>query len=80
MTKPICKCIELGNKALEAQNCCIATVMCFDFETRQAHLSMTIPLRKLDSNKKTKLPTLFPTFCPICGKRLETSKKSKKVR
>jgi rRNA maturation endonuclease Nob1 len=39
---------------------------------------MTLPLRKVDPKKKGKLPTLCPTFCPICGKNLEHKTKSRK--
>lgn len=79
MTKSKCNCIRLCNEALKAQNCELATVMTFDFKARVGNLSMVIPLRKIDSDtregKRTKLPTLFPTYCPICGRKLIKTQK-----
>lgn len=70
MAKSKCNCIKLCNDALKSQNCELDTVLTFDFKARVGSLSMVIPLRRADSSKKTKLPTLFPTYCPICGIRL----------
>jgi len=73
-----CKCVDLCNEALASQNAELVTELVINFKTGDARLEMTIPLRKVDPAKKGKLPTLMPTYCPICGKNLEHKTKAKK--
>lgn len=65
----ICKCVELVNKTLAEQGVELDTSLVMNFKTGGSYLAMKIPVRKFGSSRK-KLPTVFCTFCPVCGKRL----------
>lgn len=65
-----CKCIELVNKELAKSNAAIDTHFSIDFATGEARNWAYIPLRRVDSVRRTKLPTVVWTYCAICGKKL----------
>jgi hypothetical protein len=65
-----CKCIELVNKELAKSNAEIDTHMSINFATGSATVWPYIPLKRIDSVKRTKLPTVVWTYCAICGKKL----------
>jgi hypothetical protein len=68
-----CKCIEAVNKALAPQNAELDTHFTFGGiydKTVSIGQAMHLTVRKVDTAKKTKLPSLCPTYCPFCGTKL----------
>ena len=66
------KCYTLTNDSLKSCNAQLALGMQFDMKTGEAEMVLGIPLKKLDSKNRKRLPFLQCTFCPICGERLIT--------
>lgn len=66
-----CNCVEQVNLELEKYNACLRTKLIADFKTREMDRRIVLPLSKRDSTKKSKLPTVLCTYCPICGIKLE---------
>lgn len=73
-----CNCIELINKELEGDNAEIASNFWLDFETGESGLSISMPVRRIDTSKRNKLPSLAINYCPACGKSARRKKKKAK--
>lgn len=73
-SKPIkpCNCANLLAKALLEKHVEPVRDWQLNFSTGKVALSgLQIALRKRsDAPRRTKVPTLFCTFCPCCGQRL----------
>jgi hypothetical protein len=68
-TSRACKCQEQVNKLLKESNAEVSN----DFLIRRSGTITLSPpsivLAKIDSKKRSKLPTLFCSHCPFCGKK-----------
>lgn len=65
-----CTCITQANEQLAKDNARIARTMLLNLDSSAATISgAMIVVEKIDSKKRTKLPTLFASYCPICGKK-----------
>ena len=65
-----CECVELLNEQLAEHNAYVDTKLQMNMKTGEGRHIICIPLSKIDSKKRTRLPTLVCTFCPICGKKI----------
>lgn len=70
-----CKCVQQLNEQLAERNVVIVQELMFDFKNGKADMSPPLILvRKRDSDKRTKLPTLLASYCPFCGKKYARTK------
>jgi hypothetical protein len=65
-----CGCIDKLNAALKERNAKVVCMTLFDFSANTISTSgASIQLEKLDAKKRSKLPTFFCRYCPVCGKK-----------
>ena len=76
-----CNCIKLTNEALKPDNVRLATRsgMLFDHANKSLTFAedIPIPVERINNKKRTPLPVIVCTYCPICGKRLNREQKPK---
>lgn len=65
----MCNCVKLVSDALKETNTELATELCINFATRKTTIWPVIATRKRDTKKREAAKTLFPTYCPFCGKK-----------
>ena len=66
-----CKCIDMLNEQLRPSNVEVDTKLCMDFTNMKASTSgASILLRKIDDKKRTKMPTVMCSYCPVCGTKV----------
>jgi len=71
--KKPCKCVAMVNAQLKAHNAQIDIGTLINFKTGKCRSSPPmLQLTKIDPKIRKKLPTLFCTFCPVCGVKLPT--------
>jgi len=66
----MCNCIEEANKALAEHNTAIAPAMTVNTETMKTGVRITIPTKKVSSKGKRPM-TVFATYCPLCGVKID---------
>ena len=64
----MCECVKKFNRELEVRN---GRIVCATAVTKKLDVQeyVCIQAEKIDSKKKTKLPTLVASFCPFCGEK-----------
>lgn len=66
-----CQCVELANECLEESNACLVLSQLINVKTGKTSTGPPqLMLEKIDTKKRKRLPTLFCTYCPICGTKL----------
>jgi hypothetical protein len=74
----MCKCVAKVNKLLAASNTRLDQCSLINMETGQVRESLKIATCRADPrNKRTKVKTLCPSFCPFCGERVKPKYKGK---
>lgn len=71
-TKTQCNCIESVNEQLDQlRGAVVHRELLMNFKTGKSRMSPPLlVVRKSDSkNKSKRLPTVFCTFCPFCGRK-----------
>lgn len=66
-----CDCITLLNTQLSEHNAYVDTKLQMNMKTGEGRHIICIPLSKIESKNRTRLPTLVCTFCPICGRKID---------
>lgn len=68
-----CKCAANVNEQLKQLNARIPSQMRLDMKRKTLSASpvFQIVLEKIDSSIRKPLPTMFCTYCPVCGKKME---------
>ena len=65
-----CNCIEQANEQLREHNIRIALDTTVDFKTAEVGISPPrIVTEKIDGKKRKPMPSVYATYCPICGKK-----------
>lgn len=67
--KKKCTCIEQVNKQLEQFNTVLTKAITLN-DNMTTGISLIIESEKLDTKKRGTKKTVFPSFCPFCGKKL----------
>jgi len=73
-----CKCNEQFNQQMKEQNVAIDDHFALDLDANQVTTLTRVPVRRIDTSKRNKLPTVVAAFCPMCGKSTKMKKKKAK--
>jgi hypothetical protein len=67
----MCDCIEKVNKELEKRGLRLDVAFNINFEDGSVVNFIPLYTEKINpKNRKTKLATISPTYCPICGEKI----------
>jgi hypothetical protein len=68
----MCKCVAKVNKLLAPNNTVLDQTSLINFTTGQVRESLVVATRRLNPrNKRSKVKTIIPSFCPFCGGKIE---------
>lgn len=75
-----CDCLEKVQEALKPKNCKLQTVLTMNFTTgRGSIVGPLLAVEKLDKSRD-RLPTVFPTYCPFCGVKVDDEPKPQRAK
>ena len=64
-----CTCVKQVNEKLKEFNTELDTCLSLSMSDMKASASLVIASRKIDSKKRGSAKTVFPRYCPFCGKK-----------
>lgn len=66
----MCKCLSKVQEQLVERNAAVTVETLINFKTGKMRPSNpSVRLHKLDNRKRSRLPTMFCSYCPFCGKK-----------
>jgi hypothetical protein len=68
-----CRCIELTNEALKAENMMLDTANWFSRVTNKYRKTVRIGTVLLEKKRGQRPVTMIPEFCPFCGQRYQAA-------
>lgn len=64
-----CTCVKQVNEKLKEFNTELDTCLSLSMTDMSASTSLIIASRKIDTRKRGSAKTVFPSYCPFCGKK-----------
>ena len=70
----MCECADKVDAMLAESNTTLDRASMVNMESGKCRQSLIVATVRLDSSKKhTKVKRVIPSFCPFCGKKIETT-------
>lgn len=68
-----CKCIAKVNAHIKERGLCLSIGCLVNMKTGKSRESTYMTTERLERGSRVKRNNVYPTFCPFCGERLQTS-------